>query len=75
MTMQVSDFRKREHKGTHVLFWRSFIVPYHRCDVFSSLRSALKKMRSRSVIDQSLHDVSGRLIAYAEDGEVVMCHA
>ncbi len=32
-------------------------------------------MKELPYLPQSLHDTSGRLIAYTDDGEVVMCSA
>ena len=76
MSMKIIDYRKRGHKGTHVVFWESHVTPYHRCEVFSSLRSALEMMRCYSFVAQYLHDASGRLIAYTNNcGKVVMCNA
>jgi len=78
MNYRVKDLRKSGHKGTHVLFWDYNLFPCGSlvCAVIhSSLRAALQDMMDTPLIAQSLHDASGRLIAYAEDGEVVMCHA
>lgn len=76
MSMEIIDYRKRGHKGTHVVFWEGYIAPCHKCEVFSSLRSALEKMRRYAFVTQFLHDASGRLIAYTtNNGKVVMCNA
>ena len=78
MNSRVKDLRKSGHKGTHILFWdyNLFSCGSLVCaEIHSSLRAALQSMRDTPLIAQSLHDASGRLIAYVEDGEVVMCHA
>ena len=70
------DHRKRGHKGTHALFY-SYLVPAYRgvVEIHSSLHSALSSMKELLYLPQCLHDTSGRLIAYTDDGEVVMCSA
>jgi hypothetical protein len=76
--MNYADCRSKGHKGTYVIFWNKPLFPYVFlvcAEIYSSLRAALQSMRSTSVIAQSLHDASGRLIAYTNDGKVVMCNA
>ena len=75
---RVKDLRKQGHKGTYVIFWNYRLFPFGSlvcAEIYSSLRAALQSMRSTSSIAQSLHDASGHLVAYTNDGEVVMCHA
>ena len=75
---RVNDLRKQGHKGTYVIFWNNPLFSYVSLvcvEIYSSLRAALQSMRSTSVIAQSLHDASGRLIAYTKGGKVVMCNA
>jgi hypothetical protein len=76
MITKVFDYRKRGHKGTYVLFCSSLVWPHRGyVEIYSSLHSALISMKDFLRFPQSLHDTSGRLIAYTDDGEVVMCSA
>ena len=59
----------------YVLFWDAYLQPRQQCEVFSSLRSALDEIRSFVDVKQSLHDASGYLVAYTNNGKVVMCNA
>lgn len=75
---RVKDLRKQGHKGTYVIFWNYQIFPFGSLvcvEIYSSLRAALQSMRSTPSIAQSLHDASGHLVAYTNDGKVVMCNA
>ena len=76
MITQVYDYRKRGHKGTYVLFCSSLVwADREAVEIYSSLHSAISSMKELLYLPQSLHDTSGRLIAYTDDGEVVMCSA
>ena len=70
----VSDYRKQKHKGLYALFWKSHIGDEF-CDIYSSLRRAKYDMESSRNLPQSLHNSSGRLIAYTHNGKVVHCNA
>lgn len=76
MITKVFDYRKRGHKGIYVLFCSSITWP-NRGDVeiHSSLSSAISSMKDLPCLPKSIHDASGRLIAYTHHGKVVMCHA
>jgi hypothetical protein len=69
------DRRTRGHKGVYAAFWEDVVSGLIRCDVFSSRRSALTDLKNYTRISQSLHDASGHLIAYSNNGKVVMCNA
>ena len=76
MMTKVFDYRKRGHKGTYVLFCQSLVRAYRgNVEIYSSLHSALSSMKEFLHLPQSLHDASGHLVAYTNDGKVVMCHA
>ena len=76
MMTKVFDYRKRGHKGTYVLFCQSLVRAYRGdVEIYSSLYSALSSMKEFLHLPQSLHDASGRLIAYSNNGKVVMCNA
>jgi hypothetical protein len=76
MMTKVFDYRKRGHKGTYVLFCQSLGWVYRGdVEIYSSLYSALRSMKEFLHLPQSLHDASGRLVAYTNDRKVVMCHA
>jgi hypothetical protein len=70
----VGDYRKQNHKGLYALFWK-FHIGDEICDIYSSLRIAKADMELTRNIPQSLHNSSGRLIAYTHNGKVVHCHA
>ena len=76
MITKVFDYRKRGHKGKYVRFCSSLTWP-HRGDVeiYSSLSLALISMKDSLYLPQSIHDASGRLIAYTHNRKVVMCSA
>lgn len=75
--MTYTDYRSKGHKGTYALFWE--VTYMHkdicRCKIYSSLRRALEGIHAYPFLRQSLHDASGRLIAYTHNRKVVMCHA
>lgn len=76
MMTKVFNYRKRGNKGTHVLFWQSLVcADLGYVEIYSSLNSALSRMKDFLYLPQSLHDASGQLVAYTNDGKVVMCHA
>lgn len=76
MITKVFDCRERGHKGTYVLFCNSLSWPYRGdVEIYSSLRSALSSMKAFLYLPQSIHDTSGQLVAYTNDGKVVMCDA
>ena len=76
MMTKVFDYRKRGHKGTYVLFCQSLVWAYRGAvEIHSSLHSALSSMKEFLHLPQSLHDASGRLIAYTHNRKVVMCNA
>ena len=76
MMTKVFDYRKRGHKGTYVLFCQSRVRAYRGyVEIYSSLHSALSSMKEFLHLPQSLHDASGHLVAYTNDGKVVMCRA
>lgn len=71
-----TDRRTTRHKGTHVIFGEFiFWEGTGAVEIHSSLHSALSSMRDFPHLPQSLHDASGRLIAYSNNGKVVMCNA
>ena len=75
--MTCADCRSKGHKGIYALFWE--VTYMHkdicRCEIYSSLRRALEGLHAFPFLRQSLHDASGHLVAYTNDGKVVMCHA
>lgn len=75
--MNYADYRSKGHKGTYAIFWEVLYTHKDicRCEIYSSLRRALEGLHASPALRQSLHDASGRLIAYTKGGKVVMCHA
>jgi hypothetical protein len=68
------DFRNKK-RGKYVIFYDTlFYDPGYgvSAEIYSGLRPALKNMKATLRFDQSLHDASGRLIAWVENHELVM---
>lgn len=71
----VGDYRTKRHKGRYAIFWSSPLFEHNFCDVYSSWKTVLRELQMYSDIEQSVHDSSGRLVAYTQDRKVVLCHA
>lgn len=63
------DFRNKK-KGKYVIFYDlGYLVS---AEIYSGLRPALKSMKATLRVNQSLHDASGKLVAWVENHELVM---
>ena len=65
------DYRNKK-KGKYVLFFDSPPYGIVRAEVYSSIRFALDTMADTFWFQQSLHDASGKLLAWVEHHELVM---
>ena len=69
------DKRGKHKKGRYALFF-DFLPPEAvKVEIFSGLSAALKSMAETLCVGQSLHDSSGKLIAWTENGKLVQAHA
>ena len=65
------DFRNKK-KGKYVLFFDSYPYGVVKAEVYSSISLALDNMVNNLEFQQSLHDASGKLLAWVERHELVM---
>lgn len=65
------DFRNKK-KGKYVIFYDSYPHGVVKAEVYSSIRLALYSMTNSLEVQQSLHDASGKLLAWVECHELVM---
>jgi hypothetical protein len=65
------DFRNKK-KGKYVLFFDSYPYGVVKAEVYSSISLALDNMVNNLEFQQSLHDASGKLLAWVERYELVM---
>jgi hypothetical protein len=78
MSPCIADRRRLGEKGTYAIFWNDAeenFSPVVFVEIYSSLYEAMISVEEFPDVPQSLHDTSGRLIAYTDDGKVVMCSA
>lgn len=65
------DFRNKK-RGKYVIYYDiSWGRPVY-AEIYSSLKTALNDMANTLDFQQSLHDASGKLIAWVENHELVM---
>mgnify|MGYP000858422757 CR=1 FL=1 len=68
------DYRGKHKKGRYIVFFDDALGQVWGA-VYSALRPAVQSMKNTLYIDQSLHDASGKLIAWVENGKLVQVHA
>ena len=66
-----TDYRNKK-KGKYVLFFDSRPDGIVQAEVYSSIRFALDTMADTLEFQQSLHDASGKLLAWVEHHELVI---